>query len=116
MLISSGLFPGSHGKSAVKCSFSINKNLLVQNISEQILISQSILTDLMKSNDYKPVNIPLSNELIISLRNPYNRHIEVVADRQRRELHKEKTERKEPNDEKSISVNIKVRVASTYHS
>ena len=54
----------SHGQLAVKCGFGTKNCLLIENLSEKSLINQRIVVDYMKSNDYKPFNIPLTNELL----------------------------------------------------
>ena len=57
----------SHGQLVVERGFSTNKSLLIENLSEKSLINQRIVVDYMKSNDYKPFNIPLTNELFRSV-------------------------------------------------
>ena len=61
----------SHRQLAVEHGFSTNKGLLIENLSEKSLINQHIVVDFMKFNDYKPFNIPLTNDLIRSVRDAH---------------------------------------------
>ena len=83
----------SHGQSAVERGFSTNKRLLIENLSEKSLISQHIV-DYMKSNDYKPFNNPLTNELIRSVRDAHRKYTQDILNRKKKELLQEK-EKKE---------------------
>jgi hypothetical protein len=56
----------SHGQSAVERGFSINKSLLVENLQERSLIAQRIVLDHMNAHQYKPFNVPISKELLLS--------------------------------------------------
>ena len=91
----------SHGQLAVKCGFSTNKSLLIENRSEKSLINQRIIVDYMKSNDYKPFNIPLTNELIRSVRDAHHKYTEDLLNIKKKELLQEKDKKK-----KSVSKNI----------
>ena len=84
----------SHGHLAVECGFSIDKSLLIENLSEKSLISQCIVVDSMKSNDYKPFNIPLTNELIRSVRDAHHKYTEDLLNRKKKEFRR-KTRRKD---------------------
>ena len=84
----------SYGQLGVECGFSINKSLLIENLSEKSLINQCIVVDCMKSNDYKPFNIPLTNELIRSARDAHRRYTEDLVNRKKKEFRR-KTRRKD---------------------
>ena len=55
----------------------------------------------MKSNDYKPFSIPLTNELIRSVRDVHCKYTEDLLNRKKKELLQEKDKK-----EKSINKNI----------
>ena len=75
----------SHGHLAAECDFSTNKSLLIENLSEESLINQWIVVDCIKSNDYKPFNIPLTNELIRSVRDVHHKYTEDFLNRKKKD-------------------------------
>ena len=83
----------SDGQWALEHGFSTNKSLLIENLSENSHINQRIVVDYMKSNDYKPFNIPLANELIRSVRDAHLKYTEDLLNRGK-ELLRRKTRRK----------------------
>ena len=80
----------SHGQSAVERDFSTDKSLLIEHLSEKSLISQHIVVNYMKSNNYKPSNIPLTNELIRSVRDAHRKYTEDLLNRKKKELPQER--------------------------
>ena len=80
----------SHGQSAVECDFSTDKSLLIENLSEKSLINQRIVVNYMKSNNYKPSNIPLTNELIRNVRDAHRKYTEDLLNRKKKELPQER--------------------------
>ena len=95
----------SHGQSAVERGFSTNKSLLIENLSEKRLINQRIVVDYMKSNDYKPFNIPLTNELIRSVTDTHRKYTEDLLNRKKKELFQEKDKTKKSINEKILTLN-----------
>ena len=83
----------SDGQWALERGFSTNKSLLIENLGENSHINQRIVVDYMKSNDYKPFNIPLANELIRSVRDAHRKYTEDLLNRGK-ELLRRKTRRK----------------------
>ena len=53
-----------HGQFDLEHGFSLNKKLIVENISEESLIPQQFLKDHIPLNDYKPHYMPIAKELI----------------------------------------------------
>ena len=94
----------SHGQSAVERGFRTNKSLLIENLSEKSLINQRIVVDYMKSNDYKPFNTPLINELIRSVRDAHRKYIE--------DLHGKKKELLQEKNKKKNSINENIMTLS----
>ena len=84
----------SHGQSAVERDFSTDKSLLIENLSEKSLINQCIVVNYMKSNNYKPSNIPLTNELIRSVRDAHRKYTEDLLNRKKKELLQERDKKK----------------------
>ena len=58
-----------HGQVSVGCGFSLNKQLVVRNMSELSLIAQQFLKDHLLLNDYHTHDMPIAKELIQSVRN-----------------------------------------------
>ena len=52
----------SHGQTNMKLGFSINKSLLIENLLEGSFISQRIIIDYVKANEYKSLNIPIASD------------------------------------------------------
>ena len=96
-----------HGQSAVERDFSTNKSLLIENLSEKSLINQHIVVDYMKSNDYKPFNIPLTNELVRSVRDAHRKYTEDLLNRKKKELLQEKDKKKKSINENIMTLNQK---------
>ena len=71
----------SHGQSVARRGFSVNKNLLVENVHEKSLVCQRIVFDLMKSNDYNSFDIPLEKELVKSVKGSNRKYIDDLAEK-----------------------------------
>ena len=71
-----------HGQLAVECGFCTKKSL-IENLSENSHINQHIVMDYMKSNDYKPFNISLTNELIRSVGDAHRKYTEDLLNRKK---------------------------------
>ena len=59
----------------------------------------------MKSNDYKPFNIPLTNELIRSVTDAHRKYTEDLLNRKKKELFQEKDKTKKSINEKILTLN-----------
>ena len=88
----------SHKQSAIELGFSTNKTILIKNITEKSLITQRIVVDYMKYNNYKSCNIPLTNELTRSVRDAYYKYTEVLLNRKKKELLQKKDKKKSINE------------------
>ena len=53
----------SHGQATVEGGFSGSKNLLVENLKTEGLISQPLIVDSMCSHNQEPCNFPISKSL-----------------------------------------------------
>ena len=95
----------SHGQSSVECGFSTNKSLLIENLSEKSLINQRIVVDYMKSNYYKPFNIPLTNEFMRNVRDTHHKYTDDLLNRKRKELLQEKEKKKESINQDIMTLN-----------
>ena len=58
------IFVLSHGQSAVERGFSVNKELLLENLQEKSLVSQRVVYDHINSNNIKISEYELSNDLL----------------------------------------------------
>ena len=64
----------SHGQSAVERGFSVNKELLVENLGQKSLISQCIVYDHMTSLSIKVHEFAISSDLLKSCRMAHQRY------------------------------------------
>ena len=55
----------SHGQASIERGFNINKDVLVENLSQQSLIAQRLVYDRIKSFDGKIHDIPITQKLIL---------------------------------------------------
>ena len=67
-----------HGQSAVEREFSVNENVLVENLKYQSLISQRMVYDHMFSQKIKLVNYDLPLDLIMSCSKAYSQCAEAL--------------------------------------
>ena len=59
------VFTLSHGQSSVESGFSLNKSVLVDNISNKSIVSRRSIKDHMLSNYLKPHTIVITNKLLL---------------------------------------------------
>lgn len=59
-----------HGQSSVEQGFSIDKNLLVENLQESSLIDQHLVLDHMSANCFEPHSFSINRNLIRSVKSP----------------------------------------------
>ena len=74
----------SHGQSVARRGFSVNKNLLVENVHEKSLVCQRIVFDHMKSNDYNSFDIPLEKDLVKSVKGSNRKYIDDLAEKKKK--------------------------------
>ena len=86
------IFVLSHGQAAVERGFSVNKELLTENLEEVSLISQRLVYDHINDSQLSITKIPLPNELLKSckLAHRYNSALE----NQKLKVNKDENERK----------------------
>nr|XP_047133757.1 uncharacterized protein LOC124811796 [Hydra vulgaris] len=68
------VFVSSHGQCAIEQGFSVNKQLLVENLKERSLISQKIVYDHINSHDIVIHQYELPSDLLKSCKLAYNRY------------------------------------------
>ena len=59
----------SHGQAQVECGFTINKQLLDDNVSSETLVVQTIVDDHMLSHNIKPYQIELNSRMMELVKN-----------------------------------------------
>ena len=57
-----------HGQADVGRGFSVNKNLIIENMSDESLTAERFVKDHMKCKEYKPHNMPIPKELLQSVK------------------------------------------------
>ena len=80
----------SHGKASVERGFSVNKSLLVENLSAKILISKRIVYDHMNFHNLTPENFIINSALRKSVRNAKNEYEKYLEEKRKEKLHSEK--------------------------
>ena len=78
------VFTLSHGQSAVERGFSVNKELLVENLGQKSLISQRIVYDHMTSLSIKIHEFAISSDLLKSCRMAHQRYQRICKKRKRK--------------------------------
>ena len=69
----------SHGQASVERSFSVNENLMVENLKVSSLIAQRIIYDHMKSEELNPETTDITKHLVVgvmSAKRKYTAHLE----------------------------------------
>ena len=84
-----------HGNAFVKIDFSVNQNVLVENMQEQSMISQRLILDQIKKFGGLP-NIEISKAMINYCRNANRKYKQYPEDKKKSENleQKQKTEKK----------------------
>lgn len=93
----------SHGQAAVERGFSVNKSLLVENLSTSSLISQRIVHDHLTSNNLSSEDFEICGKLRKSVRSARSKYDQYLADKR-----KEKVETAKSLKRKSIQEDIDV--------
>ena len=57
-----------HGQADVEHGFSVNRNLIVENVSDKSQTAQRFVKHHMKCKEYKPYNMPMPKELLQSVK------------------------------------------------
>ena len=86
----------SHGQSSVELGFSVNKNLLVENLQDSSLIVQHLVLDHMIANYFKPHTFPIDRNLIRSVKSSSQRYSHELAETCKEIAQKEKEEKAKP--------------------
>ena len=79
-----------HGQGNAERGFSLNKQLVVENMSETSLIAQRFVKDHILLNDYRLHDMPIAKEQIRSVRNSNPAYKETL--KQKRESEKKAEE------------------------
>ena len=64
----------SHGQASIERGFNINKDIFIENLSQESLIGQRIVYDHIKSFDGKLHNFPITREMILSCKMAYQKY------------------------------------------
>ena len=68
-----------HGQASVERGFSVNENLMVENLKESSLIAQRVIYDHMKSKELNPETTDITKHLVVGVRSAkqkYTAHLE----------------------------------------
>ena len=96
-----------NGQVDVKRGFSLNKQLVVENMSETSFIAQRFIKDDMLLSDYHPHDIPIAKELIQSVRNSNAAFKEASKQKTEWEKKEEKDQRLASIEEEITQLNLK---------
>ena len=70
----------SHGQSSVEQGFSINKNLLAENLEESSLIAEHLIFNHMSAYCFEPHTFPIDRNLIRSVKSSCQRYGHKLAE------------------------------------
>ena len=97
----------SHGQASVEHDFSVNKYLLVENLSAKSLISQRIVYDHMNFHNLTPENFIINPALHKSVRNARNEYEKYLEEKRKEKLHSEKDLKRKAIQEEIVAVKRK---------
>ena len=97
----------SHGQAAIERGFSVNKNVLVENLVEETLIGQRIVLDHIRMNNYNPNTVPLTRELLVSARNSHSADTQKLVEREKEELKNKTNQQLESISNEILALNQK---------
>ena len=92
------IFTVSHGQASVERGFSINKELLTDNLEEVSLISQRIVYDYIHESGMSITEIPISNELLKSCKLAHSRYSNSLA------LKRQQKDKESRNDKRKMKM------------
>ena len=72
------IFCLSHGQSPIERAFKTNKEFVVENLSGNSLIALRVINDYMRSKCVNAANIPLTRELIASVRSARSKYVQTL--------------------------------------
>ena len=103
-----------HGQADVERGFNVNKELLVENMQEESLISQRRVHDHMKSNNIEPHTIKITKELLTSVKGARTRYGIALEERKKEKLENERDlKRKQIDDDIADVLAKKKRLVQT---
>ena len=97
----------SHGQASIEHGFSVNKSLLVENLSGKSLISQRIVYHHMNFDNLTPENFIIDSALRKSVRNARNEYEKYLEEKQKEKLHSEKDLKRKVIQEEIVAVKRK---------
>ena len=68
------IFTFSHGQSQIERGFSINSELLVENLKEKSICAQRLVSDFIKSSDKGIHEIEIDIQLLLSCKSAYSQY------------------------------------------
>ena len=103
------MFTLCHGQAAVERGFSVNKELLVENLQQISLISRRLICDYV-SDFSKPISgIPLTNEMLKSCRLAHSRYVVALEKKRNPTVSQEKSLKRKLKFEEIAEVKEKKR-------
>ena len=85
----------SHGNASVERGFSINKNLVDVNMSQESIIAQRMVKDHMIANNLTPSTTEISKEMLASVKRSRMRYAEHLQEKRQEKLTNEQQIQKE---------------------
>ena len=94
----------SHGQASIERGFNINKEVLVENLQQESLVSQRIVYDQLRSYDVKIHEIPITRQMILSCKAAHSKYIRSLEDKQKESADDEKSKKRKLKQEEVMSV------------
>ena len=103
------IFALSHGQASVEGGFSVNKELLAENLMEESIESQRMVYDHIRSADKLITEIPITNDLIKSCKLAHSQYTAVLEERKKQCKQTDKDLRRKLKGEEIAEVKEKKR-------
>ena len=97
----------SHDQAATERGFGVNKNILVENLTEETFIGQHIVLDHIRVNNCNPNTVSLTRDLLVSARNSHRIYTQKLAERKKEALKNKTSQQPESINNEILALNQK---------
>ena len=97
----------SHGQASIERGFNINKDILIENLSQESLIGQRIVYDHIKSSEGKLHDFPIYKEMIFSCKMAYQKYHQAQQEKKSSSEVFEKSRKRQLKQEEIMSAKRK---------
>lgn len=94
----------SHGQAPIERGFNVNKEVQVENLMKESLISQRIVYDQLRSSESKIHEIPIPRQLILSCKSAHQRYAQSLEEKRKVSGDEQKSQKRKLKQEEIICV------------